>query len=255
MAFTPIATLENPSKAIVPHPCTQAAEDRNTDAVRRILTKHYKEIKKIGTRLASAVVSRGEDDGCCQRLTLISGFELWGEDDPDDPIEVPTEADNFFTIGLRNGVKVLLGYNPNANDGFSPWKVVQTDQACFTAVSDLTYADHAFSVTDRVISAPICGNDASRVLFNTTDADVIRLLEWDAEACALKSKPSTLEVFAKSESDTAETELTFSEEIHLLGDVYQKVDGNIYGYYTAVKVACADTPYEELLITTADCQE
>jgi hypothetical protein len=256
MPLTPIAALENPAREIAPHPCTKAATDRNTDAIRRILIKHYKEIKKIGTRLASAVVARDDDDGCCQRLTQISGFQLWGEDDPDDPIEVPTEADNYFTMGLKNGVKVLMAWHPNTADGFSQWKIFQTDHVCRSYISELTFADNSLTYVSNLVSTPDCdagGGGGGGTVFDTVEATVIRLLEWDSAACALKSKPSTLEVFSKTESDTAETELTFAEEIHLLGDVYQKADGHIYGYYTPVKVPCVDTSYEELLMYTNPC--
>jgi hypothetical protein len=244
----PIASLENPAKSIIPHPCSQAAEDRNTDAIRRILVQHFNEIKSLGTRLAHAFISKSDEDPCVQDKENITGFQLWGED---EELEIPTFVNNFHRMGLKNGVKVTLAYSPKHNF-VSNWKIIEADHVYMSVVEDLEYSDGALTLTTRDISAPSCDITASAIVFTTETTTVLRLLDQDG--CSLKSKSTEIEVFAKTESNDYVTELTFSSVVDVLGDVYQKADGNIYGYYTPITVPCVGVSYEELLIYTDDCQ-
>lgn len=252
MAFAPIAQLENPAAAIVPHPCSQAAENRNTDAIRRILKEHYTEIRKIGTRLARAIVSREATEDCDAQQVSIGSFELMGEDDPDDPIEIPQLAHNEMTIALKDGVKVYMAYDPT-NSTVSHWKIFQAQHSYMNVVTDVEKSGSDCTITLRDISAPTCDTIGQSIVFST----VTQRLVYDQSisndnGCSIVSSDATVEVFDTDVDPVTRIEYSF-DNVNVLTDVYQVANGTITGYYYRIYAPCITLVGEDPLIYTTTC--
>ncbi len=256
MVDFPIEVLPNPAKRIIPHPCSQAAEDRNWDAVINILNEFYNSIRRRGTLLAQCVASVSGDPctvdagpPCSSDAVInLTGFALWGEDDAEDPIVVPTQAENILSMSVKNGDVMIIAYNPN--DG--KWYMVNVTHVIRGVVVGVDKIAEGVQVTYDNISATGCACTYTDIIPTTTKT-VLQAMRLDTSGvCTVKSTPTEIEVWSAADGVEA-TEWSY-QEVALLNDVYQtSATSDVYGFYYLIYTPCLAPGGQELLLDTVSC--
>lgn len=252
--------VEIPNPGLIDtHPCNAQAAARSMNTVKTIIKK----VTKIINRglLASAVLDHQPTLDCtaCQAEDTLgivsidpSTFELWGTDDPDDPVTPPTKVLNYFSMALKHGANVLLAYNPNEGNPDRKWRIIETDHVCRHFVTGIRKEGSSVVYDTLDVSGPACEMPGGGTVFTTTTASALRLIEQDG--CVINTYPVLLEVFDAENGTDPTPAIEFTESVEVMTDVFQAGDGDIWGSFLTIIVPCIGSAGSALLIPVADCE-
>lgn len=239
---------------LIPHPCSQAATDRNWDAVREAINDIHNHLNTLGGTRIAEVLLQPDPDECVKEIVYVSQFRPLFLDDPADPMPHPTDVDNRRGFGVAQNPGT--GLNPKGYIAYDPnlerWELIEVDHVHTYVVTGAEKVEGGLALTGSPFTIIPCFGETTTIsTIETVKTSMIRLL--DKDDCSIMSKSTEVEVFSSTPSDDYVSEILFEEVVNLIGDIYQDGDGNIVAYYTPIRPICSGVPFEEIVLYTDPC--
>lgn len=244
------------------HPCKPEDVSQSLTVIQTTLTEIFNTIEnRRGTYLArvkASIMGSGCDGyPTTSDATYIdvdgATLEIWGEEDPDDPLPVPTSVKNILTYLVQDDDELIIAFQP-VEGGVGEWKLVSPQHKTRTVVQNVGKEGSLFfqEIESKVSTAGgYC--PAVDTIATTTTAEVLQTIQLDnSGVCEIKTISAQVEVFAVAPED--EVTAWQYQPVSVLNDVYKTVScGPVKGFSYVIHTPCLGIEGESTLFDSECC--